>query len=311
MYKHFNIEHEKYGKQNILLDDADAHLFDEYKWKLVVGAKRKNHTPLVVRARVNVEPVQWKTLPNGKRYKKAQDYFLHRLVRDDVPPKERIYAVNGDWLDCRRDNLKTAEELFSYDDVTEELSINSLAQGEVHTTLIEKEVWDQLNQEYDDLRITASRKKSGHTEPVYVIAYWGPRPKGGLKESKPLTHLIMNPPRGMVVDHINGNTLDNRRCNLRVCTHAENARNNTLIKTTTTGYKGVHCAKANGSKKPWRSRIKYNYKEIQLGTFDTKQEAAEAYDIAALKYFGEFAKLNFPNKLNEYMNQLAAQEQPE
>jgi hypothetical protein len=88
------------------------------------------------------------------------------------------------------------------------------------------------------------------------------------------------------VDHINGNPLDNRRSNLRICTAKENMRNRTSKNTN--GFKGVH-----RQLKKFRAIIHKDYKQIYLGTFDTAEEAARAYDKAAREMFGEFAKLNF------------------
>lgn len=90
------------------------------------------------------------------------------------------------------------------------------------------------------------------------------------------------------IDHINHNGLDNRKCNLRLCTVIENRRNSSLRSDNTSGYKGVHWYKKTNK---WQARIKLN-KRISLGLFPTPIAAARAYNIAAKKYFGEFAYLN-------------------
>lgn len=95
---------------------------------------------------------------------------------------------------------------------------------------------------------------------------------------------------GLVVDHINGNTLDNRRCNLRLCTHAENMRNRRPHKNNAVGFKGVNLH-ANGS---YVARIRADGRNVRLGTFACPVEAARAYDAAARRFHGEFARLNFP-----------------
>lgn len=92
-------------------------------------------------------------------------------------------------------------------------------------------------------------------------------------------------------NHKNKNTLDNRKCNLRVCTRAQTNRNRSLGKNNTTGYKGVVKIKTKGGNR-YRVKIGVDYKEISIGVFDTKEQAAIAYNKAAKKYHGEFAVLN-------------------
>lgn len=91
------------------------------------------------------------------------------------------------------------------------------------------------------------------------------------------------------VDHANGNGLDNRRSNLRLCKKLENSRNTKIRTDNTSGYKGVTFKKANNK---FRAFIYTNYKQIHLGYFSTAKEAALAYNQKALELFGEFAKLN-------------------
>jgi hypothetical protein len=93
----------------------------------------------------------------------------------------------------------------------------------------------------------------------------------------------------MQVDHINGNTLDNRKENLRICTQNQNGKNRLLNKNNVSGYKGVTYKKAN---KLWCAQIVVNYHKMYLGLFTTAEAAALAYNEAAKKYHGEFAKLN-------------------
>jgi hypothetical protein len=91
------------------------------------------------------------------------------------------------------------------------------------------------------------------------------------------------------IDHINGIRDDNRFCNLREATGTENQGNKKLNKNNTSGYRGVSW---NKNSKKWESRLKVNDKRIYLGSFNSKKEAALAYNRAALEYFGEFAYLN-------------------
>lgn len=101
--------------------------------------------------------------------------------------------------------------------------------------------------------------------------------------------LILNPPNEKYTDHVNGNKLDNRKENLRVCDRHQNMYNMKTPSNNTSGYKGVFLS---DSGKKWRSRIIFKHKKINLGTFDTPQQAALAYNKAAKVYAGVFAKLN-------------------
>ena len=96
------------------------------------------------------------------------------------------------------------------------------------------------------------------------------------------------------VDHINGNGLDNRKENLRICTHSENCYNRKKTKINATSkYKGVYWDK---QRKKWSTLIGKDQKSIHLGHYDNEIEAAKAYDKKALELFGEFAYINFKNK---------------
>lgn len=104
---------------------------------------------------------------------------------------------------------------------------------------------------------------------------------------------ILRVPVEMFTDHIDGDELNNRRGNLRICTKSENARNRKILSINASGYKGVNWRKL---EKKWQAHIKVNGIQIHLGYFTTAQEAACVYDRAALKYFGEFARPNDPHR---------------
>lgn len=101
--------------------------------------------------------------------------------------------------------------------------------------------------------------------------------------------LLMNPPKGKGVDHINGNPLDNQKANLRVCTRQQNSHNGSKHKDGSSKYKGLE-----KSGKKWLVRVCKNYIRYRVGLFDNEKDAAKAYDSKAKELFGDFAKLNFP-----------------
>lgn len=92
------------------------------------------------------------------------------------------------------------------------------------------------------------------------------------------------------VDHINHNSLDNRRENLRLCGNSENQHNSKKHRDNTSGYKGVYW---NKSAKKWIAYINIKKKGKHIGAFEDKIEAAKAYDKYAISIFGEFANPNF------------------
>lgn len=97
---------------------------------------------------------------------------------------------------------------------------------------------------------------------------------------------ILKPEKNLVVDHINKNTLDNRRSNIRICTQSENLMN---IETKS-GHKGVFCQKRKLTKK-WEANIYKNRIKYYLGCFETKEEALDAYRKKAKELYGEFGEV--------------------
>jgi hypothetical protein len=104
--------------------------------------------------------------------------------------------------------------------------------------------------------------------------------------------LILGAPRGLLVDHIDHNGLNNRKSNLRLCTNAQNQQNRRPTRNGSSIYKGVDWCNFHNK---FRARITHNGKRIHLGYFEDEIAAARAYDKAAKQLFGKFAFLNFPN----------------
>lgn len=121
--------------------------------------------------------------------------------------------------------------------------------------------------------------------------------KNGKRTTISMHQVILGTAPGMHTDHIDGDGLNNTRNNLRICNASENARNRQAGRNNKSGYKGVFW---NPQNKRWRAKITHMGKGIWLGSFGTPEEAAAAYDRAAIKLHGEFAS---PNMFGEEMRQ--------
>ena len=121
----------------------------------------------------------------------------------------------------------------------------------------------------------------------YAVASIGARVR---RERIHMHRLVANAPDGWEVDHINGDGLDDRKANLRIATRAENCRNRRgLVRGKSSQFKGV-CYRP--EKRRWIASIFVDGKSKHLGSFKIEQEAAKAYDDAAIEAFGEFACTN-------------------
>jgi hypothetical protein len=104
---------------------------------------------------------------------------------------------------------------------------------------------------------------------------------------------ILDAPTGIEVDHKNMDGLDNRRSNIRLATHGENQHNKCAYRQNKSGFKGVHFNKRRGG---FCAQIQHRKVPHYLGCFDTPEDAARAYDVAALALHGDFARINFPEE---------------
>jgi hypothetical protein len=180
---------------------------------------------------------------------------------------------------------------------TKEFTINSPKYGDF-TVTIDAEDWERVSQYTWGVAMNQYKPLSEYKElPKRFYIRTVRKNEEGLRKSLFLHRFLINTPKGMQTDHINGDTLDNRKKNLRFCTSAENQANRGKNKNNTSGYKGV-IYKTWGdpqTKKKWIAKIKHNWKCHTIGHFITKEEAAKAYDKRAKELFGEFATLNFPD----------------
>lgn len=116
---------------------------------------------------------------------------------------------------------------------------------------------------------------------------------GGNYKTIRMHRVIVSTPFGKFTDHINGDKLNNQRSNLRICDKAQNGYNREKPLTNSSGYKGVQLHNKNKQlAKPWKACMRVRGKYYHLGFFETPEEAAKAWNKAALKQHGEFARLN-------------------
>jgi len=130
----------------------------------------------------------------------------------------------------------------------------------------------------------------------YLSHSWSVHRKGYLIYSSRGTglrfhRLVMNAKPGQLVDHINGDRLDNRKSNLRLCDNSKNLANRGPQKNNTSGFKGVYWAK---DVKKWKAQIAFQGKRMYIGSTSNIYEAVKMYDNKAVELFGEFAKPNLP-----------------
>jgi hypothetical protein len=150
-----------------------------------------------------------------------------------------------------------------------------LTKGKI--ALIDDEDWEVVSQH---------KWCAQHAGKGYFYAY----SRSGSKGLK-MHRFIMDAKPGEEVDHINGDTLDNRRKNLRICSRKNNQQNRYKA-WGTSQYKGVSWYKRHSK---WVAKIHQEGKPTHLGYFDSEIEAAQAYDTKAKELFGEFANINLRN----------------
>ena len=132
--------------------------------------------------------------------------------------------------------------------------------------------------------------KNGHT----CYAYTTIQKPSGKHTSLTMHRLLLKPADGLRADHKDGDGLNNQRYNLRPCTHRENLRNQRAQKGGSSQYKGVYWHKRDNK---WRAQIQINGKVQSLGNYIDEKEAAKAYNKVAVKYFGDFARINILAKV--------------
>lgn len=147
-----------------------------------------------------------------------------------------------------------------------------------------------------DYEILSRWSWSAHREIYTYYAVRNIQMPNSKKQTIRMHRVILSAPDGVEIDHVNRNGLDNRRSNLRLCNHTENLMNQRLRSDNETRLKGVGIEKRNINKR-FRARIMINRKRVYIGSYQIAEDAARAYDRAALEYYGEFAMTNEKLKL--------------
>ena len=145
--------------------------------------------------------------------------------------------------------------------------------------------------DYKLIPLTKGKLAKVDNEDFYILSSisWRVTPQLYANSTSGLMHrVVMNVNKNEEVDHINHDTLDNRKSNLRICSSSENKMNQSIRKNKTSKYKGVSLYK-----NKWRAQIRFRRKNINLGLFDNEVDAAKAYDKMAIKLTEEFALTNF------------------
>ena len=164
----------------------------------------------------------------------------------------------------------------------EETKIAYINLGNSHNAIVDIEDLPRLSrsrwfyQKHKNIYYAMSNKTSDGRKKVYMHQ-----------------EVMGTPPAGKEIDHINGNGLDNRKENLRFCSHRENCQaSRKRQQNASSMYKGIYWDK---KEKKWRARIcRLDGTRKHLGLFESELDAARAYDEAATEAFGKFATLNLP-----------------
>lgn len=218
-----------------------------------------------------------------KKARQANRYWecLCACGEKRIYPTSRIKSQKNYSCGCvfKKENKKSrGENKFSFlDDYVKVTTANG------YSFIFDYE--DYYNSVNNDIHWYIHNNTSAKSDEKYVISKRKDSDNCG--KAIKLHNYIMNPPDCMIVDHIDGDTMNNTRKNLRIVTPQQNAFNKATQKNNTSGHKGVCFVKRN---KKWTARIGLEGKRIVLGTFDSYEEAVKARIIAEIKYYGEYSR---------------------
>jgi hypothetical protein len=166
----------------------------------------------------------------------------------------------------------------------------SITQG--YSVLVDDDKYEWLS----SFKWYACRKRNGDGSVIYATRdIFIDRKRIKISMHRQIMDLVKGD--GKIVDHINQNTLDNRSCNLRIVSHSLNQYNCKKKSNNTSGYRGVTWHE---QRNKWMAQIVINKRHLYLGIFKEKENAAIAYDKAAIKHYNSDAILNFPERKDIY-----------
>lgn len=199
--------------------------------------------------------------------------YLSRVITN-ASKSEIVQHRNGEFLDCRRTNLR----------IVDRYGVDWRVEGELLRVTMKD--GREIVMDADDSALLRDRRikidERGYVRLTARVPF----------ECVRLSRTIMHTPFGMYCDHINGDKLDNRKINLRNCTSSENAHNRKGQQDCPNPYKGINYCKNRKGAKKWQAHIVVDGKRWGLGSFATAEEAAEAYNKKAIEKCGQFARIN-------------------
>ncbi|MBD3609370.1 MAG: hypothetical protein HUJ30_02370 [Gammaproteobacteria bacterium] len=281
MEKYIDISTPKYPGAFAIIDKEDYERVSKITWRISGG-------------RGKVRCVQ-----RGK----TGALSLHRYILE-LDKNNTVIAKNGNFLDCRKENLvitKPGTKNINLEiDESRQCAILAQHQLDYKTTRVIDISTERYPETYAFVDVEDYYPLLGNGRWHVGVTRHGQYKfaarmavKDSSRKVEKMHRVVLGVADLQLVEHINGNTFDNRKSNLRPCNHADNQKNiGTKKKKGTSKYKGVKYRPKTNNSRPWQASIMANRKAMHLGYFEVEEDAARAYDRAAIIHHGEFARTN-------------------